>query len=230
MNKLNFFLLILTITCLSFITPKKELDIREDFSFEVDYRLEKTSSAWHKRGTIQFLQKKSHKNHKPGVVVQNENLNAEEIKSECENGNGLYYVRINNKNTGHLLFSSVKSCELIKNNFHDEFIINYFGPIKADTIISINYDSDNKYMLKDNYSNKEKSNYATSVNFVENVQSIGATFPEEKEAIKGAKAGDVPQEQSFFQKYWWMIMIVVVMVMTRGGGSEEAASGEAPAE
>lgn len=200
-------------------SQKKEIDIKEDFSAEVDYRLEKSGASWKKRGILNFVQKNNNKNYKPSVNFVNEQFSKEQvddITSECKSGNGLYFVRI--KTGSNLFFSSVKSCELLKNNLHDRFIINSFGQIKGDSILSINYDVDNKYVLE--RSEDEKSNFITSVEFLENIQAIGPVFPEEKEAPKGQAA---QENQSFLSKYWWIILIIVVMMMVRGP-EQEAAS------
>jgi hypothetical protein len=154
----------------------------------------------------------------------------EEIKSECKLGNGLYYVRI--KTGNNLFFSSLNSCDLVRYNFHDKFIINHFGPVKSDSIISINYDTDSRYILgalgnEDKKKRNENINNSpilkSSVEFVNTIQSTGPIFPEEKPE---SRAGPGAEQQSFLSKYWWVIMIVVFMMVSKGAGPEEGQSGE----
>jgi hypothetical protein len=216
---MKFLFVIISLVLCVINSQKKEIDIKEDFTADVDYRLEKSGSTWKKRGNLNFVQRNNNKNYKPSVNFVNEqfsNEQIEEIKSECKNGNGLYFLRI--KTGNNLFFSSVKSCDLLKNNLHDRFIINSFGQIRSDSILSINYDVDNKYLLE--RLNDEKLNFFTSVEFVDNIQSVGPVFPEEKEAAKGPAA---PENQSFLSKYWWIILIVVVMMMVRGPEQEGAS-------
>lgn len=206
---------------ISLILAKKELDIKEDFTLEIDYRLENTETNWRKRGDIKFLQKSSNKNYKPSVNVINEQLTKDqfdELKTECKNGNGLYYIRVKTQN--NFFFNQLSSCELLENNLYDRFIIAHFGPIKNDQIISISYDVD--YSKVGSLSSLN-ANFISTVEFVDNVASSGPLFPEEKE-----KAQQQQQtEQSFFQKYWWIIMIVMFMMVMKGPAPEEGASGEA---
>jgi len=232
LNSNKYLLLTIFSTLLSILYCKKDIELKEDFIAEIDYRFEKLNSTWRRRGVINFVQKNP-KNGKQNFEILNNELtkeHLEEIKSECKLGNGLYYVRI--KSGTNLFFSSLNSCELIKNNFHDKFIINHFGHIKSDSIISINYDTDSRYILgslgnEEKRKRKDEKNNSSilksSLEFVDTVQSIGPIFPEEKPEAKG---GPGAEQQSFLSKYWWVIMIVVFMMMTKGAGPEEGQGGE----
>ena len=219
---MKFVILIILVSFAFYNAQKKEIEIKEDFAAEVDYRLEKLSTAWKKRGVINFLQKNSNKNYKASVGIVNEQFtdeHIEEIKSECKNGNGLYYIRI--KTASNLFFSSVKSCDLLRHKLHDKFTVNTIGQIKSDSILSVNYDVDNKYLL-DTLSSAGKIAFRSSVEFVDNITSSGPAFPEEKEIPKNQPV----ENQSFLSKYWWMIMIVVVMMMVKGPNPDEGAASE----
>jgi hypothetical protein len=223
-------LYIFTLILLSLLVLcKKEVEIKEDFTAEIDYRLEKPNSPWTRRGVMNFLSKSSNKNYKSSVNVVNESLNQsqfDEIKSECENGNGLLYVRI--KFGNNLYFSSAKSCDLLHSQFNDRFVINHLGSIKKDSILSFSYGSDNSYLLKD-AGERSKSNkpvFYSQVDFVENIQSIGPLFAEEKEPIKPGQAVG-QQNESFLSKYWWIILIIFVIMMSKGPGAEEEAGSQA---
>lgn len=203
---------------LSLVIGKKEIDIKEDFNVDVEYRLEKSSTTWKKRGVINFLQKNSNKNYKASANVLNEamtNEQIEEIKSECKNGNGLYYVRV--RTQSNVFFSQVNSCDLLRSKFYDRFIINHFGPVRNDQIISVSYDIDTKTLIETQNESSNKG-FNTKVEFVENVQSVGPTFPEEKDV----KQQQQPEQQSFLSKYWWMIMIVVFLMLPKGQTPDES--------
>jgi hypothetical protein len=66
------------------------------------------------------------------------------------------------------------------------------GPIKPDTLLSINYDI--------SYFNNGKlvPGYNTNIEYIDVVQSSGPIFPEEKEAQKNQTN---PDQQSFLSKY-----------------------------
>jgi hypothetical protein len=222
---LHIFQILISLWLIQSVVSKKEVEIKEDFTAEIDYRLEKTNSQWTRRGVMNFLSKGSNKNYKSSVNVVNENLNPshfDEIKSECENGNGLVYVRIK---LGHnLFFSSAKSCDLYHSKFNDRFVINHLGSVKRDSVLSLSYGSDNSYLLGEALK-LNKPAFNSQVDFVENIQSIGPLFPEEKEISKPGQA--VGQEnQSFLSKYWWIILIVFVIMMSKGPGPEEEGASQ----
>ena len=166
------FLIILSF--LSLFKFKKDIEIKEDFVVQVDYRYENSNTNWSKRGEIIFTQNKKKNNNI--FVNENSKLQVKELKTQCENGNGTYFLRF--KSGGNLFFSSIKACEIVENNFKDRIIINTYGVVKKDTIISINYDRE----IYDDYVSEDKSEgFTTSVRFVENISSSGPNFPEEKE-------------------------------------------------
>lgn len=196
-------LILLSLIFLSInVTCKKEIDIQEDFSADIEYRLEQNSSEWRKRGIMNFSQKSNVKNYKSSVYVINEILSEDqhnEFKKECSL-NGSYIVRI--KIGANYYFSSTKMCDLINNSLKDKFMINSIVPTKSNNIISINYDVD--------YSNtKENSNniFLSTVDFVDTVQSSIPLFPNEKEeAIKQAQAQE-QQQPGFLQRYVYLFLI-----------------------
>lgn len=196
---------------------RKEIEIIEDFTGEIEYKLEGSDTNWRKRGTINFTQKNS--NSKKNIYVINEPIEEkqfEEIANDCKHQNSLYYLRINIE--GNIYFSSVKSCDILAYNFNDKLIINHLGQLEKNSIISINYDVNDKHLLE-----KEKNGikqFNSIIDFVDQINAFGPIFADEKE---NSKPGQIPEQQSFFSKYWWIIMIVVVMVMIRGP-SEEGAS------
>jgi len=200
----------------------KEIEIKEDFIAEVDYRLETSNIKWRKRGVINFVQKNNNKNYKSSINVLNEQLTneqIEEIKSECKMNNGLYYVRV--KVNSNFYFAQVDSCELLKNNLYDRFIINQLGPIKKDNILSISYDVDPFNANRDK--TEKKSEFISTAEVVNSLPSAGPTFPEEKE-IQGKNGQPPAEQQSFLQKYWWVIMIVMFMMLIKGPTGEEGGS------
>jgi hypothetical protein len=211
-------LCILTVFLLTLLTTsKKELDIQEDFTAEIEYRLENKEGIWKKRGVINFLQKNNNKNYKSGATVINEPLSSKEIdgiKKECE-ASGLYLLRvkINNK----YFYSAVNPCLLEKNQFKDKFVINYFSSIKNDQIISINYDIDLLNGLSDD---NRKKNFVSLVDFVNSSSSVGPIFPEEKEEDKK----QAQAEPSFLQKYWWVILIILIISSLKAPADEGQAA------
>jgi hypothetical protein len=85
---------------------KKDIDIIEDFTGDVDFRLENVNTAWKKRGILVFSSK-NNKNYKSVATINNEPLTQDDIKSidkECEL-NGYYMIRV--KINGHNYFSSL---------------------------------------------------------------------------------------------------------------------------
>jgi hypothetical protein len=73
-------------------------------------------------------------------------------------------------------------------------VINHFGPIKEDAITSINYD------ISYYNTGKQTPGYNTNIEYVDNMQSFGPIFPEERETPKPGQAA--PQDQqSFLSKY-----------------------------
>jgi len=213
-----FFISLIILSLNIFIQSKKDIEILEDFTAEIEYRLENSDSAWIKRGVINFLQKGNNKHHKSSVSVNNEPLTAEErgaIKTECL-ASGLYLIRV--KTNNKTFYSSVNSCVLEKNSFRDRFIINYFGSIKSDQIISINYDVD----VINTQGVEKKKNFSSSVDFVNSIPSIGPNFPEEREEDKKQ-----PQaEPSFLQKYWWVILIILLLSSLKAPAEEGAQSAQ----
>lgn len=95
----------------------------------------------------------------------------------------------------------------MRNSYKDRIIINHFGPIKNDQIISINYDISFDYSSQ---SSKQKNKaYTTAVDYVENIQSLGPMFnTEEKEEVAKQTA---EKEQSFFSKYVMIHYIILVV-------------------
>lgn len=109
-------------------SKSKELDISEDFSTEVYFRLgihieiflfpqntkslfnlDKIDSEWYKRGVIEFISKINSKNNKAAVKITNENTDKSvygKIRKECEL-KGTYYVRLS-IGTG-FLYSSMRA-------------------------------------------------------------------------------------------------------------------------
>ena len=237
-GSLNFkFIFISTLLIVSLIginSKRQETEAELDFQAEIDFRLEKTNSAWRKRGIISFFKKSSGKNSKSFVKVENESLGKEiyeEIKKECDMTNGLYFIRI--KTPNNLFFSSAKSCDLVKNSLKDKIIINQIGA-SSNGIMSFNYDIDLRYSNSTINTAKSKKSpglaFTTGVEFVENVVATGPQFFDDKDLPKagpGGAAQPVP-EQTFLQKYWWMIMIVVVMMLLKAPGAEGTEEG-APA-
>jgi hypothetical protein len=97
------FALLIQVAYLQYST-KKELDIVEDFTAEVEFRLEKLSTTWKKRGVLSFSSKH---NKKSGATINNEPLTQDDIKNiekECEL-KGNYIVRV--KAGGHSYFSTL---------------------------------------------------------------------------------------------------------------------------
>ncbi len=215
--KIIFISLLLFIFTL-IVKSKKEIEVQEDFTAEIEYRLENRDDSWKKRGHINFLQKNNNKNYKSNVYVVNDAINSkelEQIKNECEES-GLYLVRV--KTNSKTFYSSVNSCLLVKNNFRDRFVINYFGSIKNDQIISINYDID---LINGQGEVTKTKNYSTSVDFVTTVASSGPNFPEEKEEDKTKQP---EAEPSFLQKYWWIILIVLLVSSLKAPAEEGQAA------
>ncbi len=199
------------------INSKSEIDIQEDFTVEIEYRLENSRPTWKKRGVMNFLQNNNNKNYKSSINVVNEPLSSkeiEEIKNECSLS-GLYILRI--KTNNKTFYSSINSCLLEKNKFMDRFVVNFFNTLKNDQIISINYDID---VLNRHLDEKRIKNFSTSVDFVNTVSSLGPNFPEEKEEDKKQTQG----EPSFLQKYWWVILIVLLVSSLKAPAEEGQAA------
>jgi hypothetical protein len=213
MNKL-FFITLTLISIIQLSLSKKELEILEDFSVDIDYRLESSNSDWKKRGVINFIHK-SNKSQKTGATLINEPLTQEmieEIKSECQHkDNGLYILRF--KSEKSVLYSSINSCELQGSQFRDKFMVSHNGQIKSDGLVSINYDTDIRQ------EKKTKSNFVSSIEFIPNIPAPLPIFPEEKEAGKPP----VP-EPGFIQKYWWVFLIVILLSSLGGGQQAETAA------
>ena len=91
-----------------------DIDIVGDFSFEVEYRLEKTGTKWNKRGSLLFSEHGNKKNYKSLITMQNNPIDIEFInllKKECEL-NGMYFIRY--KSNKHTFYSSTNS---VSNNY-----------------------------------------------------------------------------------------------------------------
>jgi hypothetical protein len=209
---------IIILFSLTFLTnSRKEIDVQEDFTAEIEYRLENQEGTWKKRGVINFLQKNNNKNYKSSAAVINEPLTSkaiEEIKKECQLS-GLYFIRV--KTNNKFFYSAVNSCLLEKNKFKDRFVINYYSAIKNDQIISINYDID---VINGQLSEEKRKNFSSYVDFVNTVNSNGPIFPEEKEEDKK----QVQAESSFLQKYWWIILIILIISSLKAPAEEGQAA------
>lgn len=214
MKSLLSTLLLLLLTILT--TCKKELDIPDNFTADVEYRLENIDANWKKRGAINFFEKSNTKNNKSNASVVNEPLSTKEIeriKKECE-ASGLYLIRV--KTGNKYFYSGVDSCLLLKNQFKDKFVINYFSSIKNDQIVSINYDIDINGQLNDNV----KKNFVSLVDTVNTYSSMGPIFPEDKEEDKK----QTPAEPGFLQKYWWVILIILIISSLKAPAEEGQAA------
>lgn len=194
-----------------------ELDIEEDFTLNIDYRLEKLEINWTSRGKIIFSQKDS-KNYHPSIRIENENKDFDLIKKECEL-KGNYYIRFSDNLIS--FYSSINPCELIKSQFHDKIRINTLNPISKNNIISINYDVE---FLFDADSDKKK--FTSTFDIVEINRVDGPIFNNDDDEEKKKNAKNNPENQSFFSKYWWIIMIMMFMLMMNGGDEQGEAKGE----
>lgn len=199
-------------------TKTYELDIEEDFTLNIDYRLEKLEINWTSRGKIIFTQKDS-KNYHPSIKIENENKDFDLIKKECEL-KGNYYIRFSDNIIS--FYSSINPCELIKTQFHDKIRINTLNPISRNSIISLNYDVEFLYDILDS----DKKKFISTFDIVEINKVEGPIFNNEEEEEKKKNMKNNPENQSFFSKYWWIIMIMMFMLMMNGGDEQGEAKGE----
>jgi hypothetical protein len=110
----EIFLISLIMITFSQYAVKKEVDIPDDFTGEVEYRLDKlaynlerSNKEWKKRGVLNFTTRNKSKTNKAIITMTNEPLGRNEqdlIHKECL-ANGSYIVRI--KVGGHHYYSTL---------------------------------------------------------------------------------------------------------------------------
>lgn len=87
--------LLAIIALICFSTAKREIEISEDFSIQLEHCTEKSSSIWTKRGEISFKKRTSSRGNKVLADVSNSDVDKsfyETLRQECE-VNGNYKLR-----------------------------------------------------------------------------------------------------------------------------------------
>jgi len=207
------------------------VDIKEDFTLNIEYRLEKQETEWFKRGKLTF-KKNDPSTYKSTASLIDFNFSHQmkkEIQKECKL-KGKYILQFtNDKNITERYYTFINPCDLVSSNYHDKLVLNTNTPIEKGKIKSLNYMADEDF--EDEYDDEEDDEEVvkkkkgkkgfTKIEIAQIRRLEGPMFAEEDDGIdqmvkKKKEDQQKKPPQSFFGRYWYIIAIVMFILMMNG--------------